>query len=45
MTGAITNEKSRLMSRLALYQVIKKERDQMMTSQGRVSYQRHLKFH
>ena len=36
MTGTITNEKSRLMFRLALYQAVKKERDQMMTSQERV---------
>ena len=36
MTETITNEKSRLMFRLALYQVIKKKGDQMMTSQERV---------
>ena len=36
MTGSIANEKSRLMFRLALYQVIKKECDQMITSQERV---------
>ena len=36
MTGTITNEKSRLMFRLALYQAVKKERNQMMTSQERV---------
>ena len=34
--GTITNEKSRLMFRLALYKVIKKERYQMMMSQERV---------
>ena len=36
MTGTITNEKSRLLFRLVLYQAVKKERDQMMTSQERV---------
>ena len=36
MTETITYEKSRLMLRLALYQVIKKNRDQMMASQERV---------
>ena len=34
--GTITNEKSRLMFRIALYKVIKKERYQMMMSQERV---------
>ena len=33
MTETITNEKSRLMFRIALYQVIKKKSDQMMRSQ------------
>ena len=37
MTGTVTDEKSRLMFRLALYQVVKKERDQMTTSQERLS--------
>ena len=36
MTGTIKNEKLRLMFRLAFYQVIKKERNQMVTSQKRV---------
>ena len=37
MTGTVTDEQSRLMFRLALYQVVKKERDQMTTSQERLS--------
>ena len=36
MTETIMYEKSGLLFRLALYQVIKKNRDQMMTSQERV---------
>ena len=36
MTGTITNEKSCLVFQLALYQVIKKKRDQMMASQERL---------
>ena len=36
MTGTVTYEKSRLMFRLGLYQVIKKNCNQMMTSQERV---------
>ena len=36
MTGTITNEKLRLMFKLALYEVIKKEPNQMMTLQERM---------
>ena len=36
MPGTITNEKSHLMFRLALYQVIKKNRHHMILSQAKV---------